>query len=206
MRAAALAALALAAGCAHRRTLPYYADHTLTPEWLAPSAAADTVHRVGDFRLTDQRGRVVDGATVAGKIYVASFFYAECQQLCPKLRTQLQRVQGAFAGDANVMILSHTIAPAADSVSVLRRYAAENRLDGRQWLLLTGARPEIERLARDAYFVELRDAGGKTLGRLLHTETFALVDRDGHIRGLYDGSLPYDVSRLIEDIRTLEAD
>src|SRR5690348_6817811 len=80
MRAAALVALALAAGCAHRRTLPYYADRTLTPEWLAPSTAADTVHRVGDFRLTDQRGRVVDRATVAGKIYVASFFYAECQQ------------------------------------------------------------------------------------------------------------------------------
>ncbi|HVX41337.1 MAG TPA: SCO family protein [Gemmatimonadaceae bacterium] len=201
-----LAAL-LAIGCTRataRRGLPYYTNRTLTPVWIDSIGARDTVHRIGDFTLVDQRGRTVGRATVAHRIYVASFFYAECQQLCPKLRSQLQRVQAAFQRDTNVMILSHTIAPEADSVSVLRRYATENHLDSNKWLLLTGARSEIERLARDEYYVELRDSGGKTTGRLLHTETFALVDRDGHIRGLYDGSLSYDVSQLIDDIRTLE--
>ncbi len=199
-------ALLLAGACAGPRTLPYYADRTLTPEWLGAHASADTLHRVGDFHLVDQRGRAVTRATVAGRVYVASFFYAGCRQLCPKLRSQLQRVQASFSRDTDVMILSHTIAPEADSVAVLRRYAAENHLDSTKWLLLTGKQSEIEHLARDEYYVELRDTGGKTLGRLLHTETFALVDRAGHIRGLYDGSLPYDVSRLIEDIHTLEGE
>lgn len=206
MNARLIAALVLVAGCAHPRALPYYADRSLTPQWFGTSAVPDTLHRVGDFHLVDQTGETVDRSTVDNRVYVASFFYAECQQLCPKLRSQLQRVQAAFVRDTNVMILSHTIAPEADSISVLRRYAVENHLDDRKWLLLTGARSEIERLARDEYYVELRDAGGKTMGRLLHTETFALVDRDGHIRGLYDGSLPYDVTRLIEDIHTLESE
>jgi len=86
---------------------------------------------------------------------------------------------------------------------VLARYARENHLDDHRWLLLTGARAEIERVARDGYFVELADSGGKTNGRLLHTETFVLVDQAGRIRGVYDGSLAYDVSRLIDDIRIL---
>ena len=194
----------IAATAVHRNAarLPYYTDRSLAPRWIDDGIAAST-HVVGDFQLVDQRGAPVNAETVRGKVYVASFFYASCRQLCPKIRSQLSRVASAYAGDDRVLILSHTIAPESDSVAVLERYARENAIDGRRWRLLTGARREIERLARDAYYVELRDAGGKTTGRLLHTETMVLVDAGGHIRGVYDGSLAYDVSRLIEDIRTV---
>jgi len=201
----AIAAMFAMAGCRHAATVPYYGDRTLTPRFIADdSPVLDTMHRVGEFQFVDQRGRSVNSRTVRGKIVVASFFYASCRQLCPTLRSQLQRVQAAFHDDDGVMILSHTIAPESDSVEVLARYARENKLDDRRWLLLTGAHAEIDRIARDGYFVELADRGGKTAGRLLHTETFVLVDRAGRIRGVYDGSLAYDVSRLIDDIRSLQ--
>jgi protein SCO1 len=193
----------LLAACGHRASLPYYTDRTLTPVW--PKNGGRVAHRVGDFRLLDQAGRAVTADSVRGRVYVAAFFYASCHQVCPKIRSQLTRVASAFATDDSVMILSHTIAPESDSVVALARYARANAIDGRRWRLLTGERPEIERLASDAYFVELRDSGGKTTGRLLHTETIVLVDESGHIRGLYDGTLPYDISRLIEDIRVLRS-
>jgi protein SCO1/2 len=188
-----------AKGCVST-TLPFYIDRSLTPTWAVPDSA---MHYVGDFALVDQNGRVTSRDDVRGKVYVASFFYTSCEQLCPKLRSQLSRVVDEFARDDSVIVLSHTIAPESDSVSVLRRYAKENHLDAKKWRLLTGSHAEIERLARDAYFVELRDSGGKTAGKLLHTETFVLVDAQGRIRGLYDGSLAYDVSQLIKDIHTL---
>jgi protein SCO1 len=191
------------AACARRDHLPYYVDRTLTPVWPGWGRSADTLHRVSDFDLVDQLGRVVSGETIRDRIVVASFFYASCRQLCPTLRSQLQRVQTAFDARSGVMILSHTIAPESDSLEVLARYSRENHIDASRWLLLTGARSEIERLARQSYFVELSDSGGKTNGRLLHTETFVLIDRRGHIRGVYDGSLAYDVTRLIEDIERL---
>lgn len=196
----------VASGCRHATSLPYYGDRTLTPHFVADdSRALDTLHHVGDFSFVDQRGRSITRQTVSDKIVVASFFYASCRQLCPTLRSQLQRVQATFRDDTGVMILSHTIAPESDSVEVLERYARQNHLDDQRWLLLTGARSEVERMARDDYFVELTDSGGKTNGKLLHTETFVLVDQAGRIRGVYDGSLAYDVSRLIEDIHTLRA-
>jgi protein SCO1/2 len=196
-----------AAACGRPNRLPYYVDRTLTPVWVGARALGeDTLHRVSNFQLVDQRGRLVSGATIANKIVVASFFYASCRQLCPMLRSQLQRVQASFDARSGVMILSHTIAPESDSVEVLARYARENHMDAARWLLLTGARAEIERLARDSYFVELSDSGGKTRGRLLHTETFVLIDRRGHLRGVYDGSLAFDVTRLIEDIELLRGE
>ena len=134
---------------------------------------------------------------------MASFFYSECRTLCPDLRAQLARVRDAFEGDTTVRLLSHSVMPERDDPARLAHYAVRNGVDGVQWKVLTGERSEIERLARDAYFVELADTTGNTRGRLRHTETLVLVDGEGFIRGVYDGSLPYDVTQLIADIRQL---
>jgi protein SCO1/2 len=186
-------------------SLPYYDDATLTPRWRDARDAADaaTTHHVGDFHLVDAHGKSVSRADVAGRVYVAAFFYSECRTLCPNVRDQLARVHEAFAGDTLVRILSHSVSPERDDPARLDRYAAHNHVDGVQWRLLTGSRAELERLARDAYFVELSDTTGNTSGRLRHTETLLLVDGEGRIRGAYDGSLAYDVDQLIADIRVL---
>ena len=36
------------------------------------------------------------------------------------------------------------------------------------------------------------------------TETVVLVDGNGHIRGVYNGTLAFDITRLTEDVRTLQ--
>ena len=186
------------------RALPYYSDVSLTPRWPVTAGDRATMHRVGNFNLVDASRRPVTRRDVRGRIYVASFFYTECRTLCPDLRAQLARVRDAFAGDSAVRILSHSVMPERDDPARLAHYAVRNGVDGTQWKLLTGAHAELARLARDAYFVELADTTGNTRGRLRHTETLVLVDGDGHIRGVYDGSLAYDVTQLIADIRMLE--
>lgn len=186
------------------RELPYYSDASLTPRWPATNADRAGVHRVGDFQLVDASGRSVSRRDVKDRIYVASFFYTQCRTLCPDLRAQLARIRDEFRGDSTVFILSHSVMPEIDDAARLAHYAVRNGVDGRQWKLLTGARTELARLARDAYFVELADTTGNTRGRLRHTETLVLVDGDGHIRGVYDGSLAYDVTQLIADIHHLK--
>lgn len=185
------------------RGLPFYDDSTLTPHWPTSARAANAFHRVGAFHLLASDGRAVTEADVAGHVYVASFFYSECRTLCPDLEAQLARVHEAFAGDTNVMILSHSVMPERDDAARLAHYAVRNGIDGRQWRLLTGDRAELTHLAHDAYFVELADTTGNTRGQLRHTETLVLVDGSGRIRGVYDGSLAYDVTQLIADITQL---
>lgn len=60
---------------------------------------------------------------MAGKIYVADFFFTTCPTICPKMKTQLLRIYDKFAEDVRVRILSHTIDPEFDGVHVLKDYA-----------------------------------------------------------------------------------
>jgi len=202
-----LVASAMGAGAAYglqprREPLPFYTSPDLAPRWMS-ERRAEAIHRVAPFRLTDQDGRTVTERDVAGKVYVASFFFTRCQQLCPILGTGLRRVQSAFAADGGVLILSHSVTPEMDGVPALRRWAAAHGARGGRWHLLTGDRAQLRRLAERSYFVELSDTTGNTQGTLVHTETLVLVDEHGHLRGVYDGSLPYDVTQLIADLHTL---
>ena len=185
--------------------LPFYQTSDRTPEWITPGAPAYArIHRVADFSLVDQDGVTVTGATVAGKVYVASFFFATCQQLCPTLRSNLAKVQEAFRADTNVLILSHTVAPEHDDTAVLQRYARTNGIVRGKWHLLTGPAAAIGRLARESYFAQLPDSINGAPTPALHSETFVLVDGQHRIRGVYDGSLMFDVERLIADIHALK--
>jgi protein SCO1/2 len=206
-RAASALLVWLAAGCSPEADgLPYYRTADLTPEWLAPDSPELTAaHRVPDFAFFDQDGQVVSGAELDGRVYVANFFFTSCSQICPMMRSNLARVQEAFLDDAGVRLLSHSVTPGADSASVLAAYAEANGIRSGKWHLVTGSFEEIRSLAQSGYFVELEDPTGYAAGGVMHTETLVLVDGQGHIRGVYSGTLAYDVERLIEDIRILRS-
>ena len=183
--------------------LPFYRNVEMTPEWIAASSEDyDGIHRVGDFSFVDQDGETVTEADFDGKIYVANFFFVHCAAICPTMRTNLAKVQEAFRDDAEVVLLSHTVMPETDTVPVLQNYATINDVISGKWHLVTGSREAVYTLARDAYFADLE--ADLAEDNILHSENFFLVDQDRRIRGIYNGTLPLDVQRLIEDIATLK--
>ncbi len=65
-------------------------------------------------------------------------------------------------------------------------------------------RTAIYKLARDSYFAD-EDLDLQNLeNEFLHTENFYLVDKNRRIRGVYKGTFPTEVNRLIEDIEILK--
>jgi protein SCO1/2 len=202
LRAALLIAVV---GCgSHDSTLPYYVSEQLTPEWMGDDAVNDsTIHRIGDFRLINQRREVVTDRSLSGRITVAHFFFTRCAGVCPKTQPNLARVLSKFPGDARIQIFSHSVKPEEDSIAQLVAYAAEHHVLDRRWNFLTGSRSEIERLAKDLYFANLNDGRSYGVADLVHTETVFLVDPRGRIRGVYNGTLELDMDRLVEDIRVL---
>jgi protein SCO1/2 len=194
LRIGSLAQLLLlgAVGCSPGTDrLPYYTGPDLTPEWLAAgSAESSSIHRVPDFTLVDQDGRVVTKADLEGSVYVANFFFTSCSQICPTMRSNLAKVQHAFLDDDGVRLLSHSVTPEIDSVSVLAAYARANGIRSGKWHLVTGPLEQIHALARHGYFVSLDDERGYDSSEVIHAETFVLVDGRGHIRGVYTGPPP----------------
>ena len=186
-------------------TLPFFNQPDWTPEWINETDSGyENIHTIPSFSFLDQDGKVVDESLVKGKIYVANFFFTKCRNICPKMTNNMRLLQEAFKNDTSILLLSHSVTPETDDVNVLNKYAIENKVDAEKWHLLTGDKKAIYGLAKQQYFA------GDTVGyyqsgnEFLHTENFILVDQHRRIRGVYNGTLPVEINRIIEDIAILK--
>lgn len=160
---------------------------------------------IPDFAFVSQYGDTVTSKALDGKVYVADFFFTSCPTICPKMKVQLKRVYEKFKGNSNVMMLSHTIDPAHDSVPVLKEFADNLGITGRQWLFVTGDREKIYDIGQNSYMVTAQ-ADSTAPGGVVHSGAFILVDKAKHIRGIYDGTTEAGVDKLMADIDRLLAE
>ncbi len=167
----------------------------------------DTIYnRIPPFKLIDQNGDTVSQSLVKGKLYVASFFFTRCGTICPKISSQLTRVQSIFQQNPDILFLSHTVDPEHDRPEQLKAYAKRYEAISGKWYFLTGTKADIYELAMHGYYLPTVDAGlkeGKPDETFIHSEKLVLVDKDGIVRGFYDGTDKEDVDRLVLEIRVL---
>lgn len=161
------------------------------------------IHTIGSFRLTDQLGRPFTEARTKGKIYVADFFFTTCQSICIPMGRHMETLVGQFKDDPEILFVSHTVDPETDSVPVLKAYADSHHAPADKWFLLTGSKKEIYALAREDYKVTALEGDGGP-DDFVHTQNFALVDKQGRIRGYYDGTQQAEMDKLAKDIRVLK--
>lgn len=187
--------------------LPYYSDESFTAHWLIPnSKEEENFHKIPDFNLTNQLGEKVTQKTFENKIYVTDFFFTSCPGICPKMTRNMFKIQEEFKDDSDILFLSHSVTPSIDSVSVLKNYAESNGVIDNKWHLVTGDKNEIYELGRNQYFVE-NDLGiPKDINDFLHTENFLLVDKNKHIRGIYNGLNRASIAQLITDVKSLKSE
>ncbi|MEZ0542099.1 SCO family protein [Fibrella arboris] len=192
-------------GTSADESVPYYNSPDFTPLWPATSSevAQKITHRIADFSFRNQANQLVTQETVAGKIHVASFFFTSCPTVCPKMTALLKAVQDTFQTEPKVALLSFSVTPWIDSVPRLQRYATSKGVVPGKWHLLTGNRSQIYALARQSYFAEEAIGFTKDSTEFLHTEHLLLVDQHRRIRGVYNGTQPLDIDKLIADIRAL---
>jgi protein SCO1/2 len=183
-------------GCQQEKKLPF-----LGPKEIGKQG--DTLyHKIPDFKFLNQDSLWISEKNMAGKIYVADFFFTTCPTICPKMKTQLLRIYDKFAEDDRVRILSHTIDPEYDGVRVLKEYAKKLNITSPRWNLLTGKKSDIYRLGEKSYMVTAQEDANE-VGGFVHSGAFILVDQNRHVRGIYDGTKEEDVNHLIEDMTLL---
>jgi protein SCO1/2 len=174
---------------------------------------ANTIfHTVPSFTLLNQNSDSISNSDLAGKVYVADFFFTTCPSICPIMTNNLVKVQRAFKGVENFALVSHTVNPDYDREDVLKEYAAKMHADTTNWHFLTGTKEAIYNTAFHGYFA---NAGEDELapGGFLHSEYFILVDglgrvrsgydKQGNVKGVYEGTNDQDVLQLINDIKKL---
>lgn len=163
----------------------------------------DPISKVRDFSFTTQDGKAFTQKDVAGKIYLAEFFFTTCQGICPVMNNNMKQVYEKFKAVPDFLILSHTCDPAKDSAARLKVYADSMQVDTQKWIFLTGRKDSLYNMARLSYTI---DDPANNLSNpeddFLHTQFWALVDRHGNVRGIYDGLKQKEINKLFKDIDT----
>ncbi len=186
-------------------TLPFFNSALLTPEWIAQNTDEyQKIHKIAKFELTNQEGELITNEIYKGKIYVADFFFVTCPGICPILEKNMSILQEKYMNDEEVFMLSHTVMPTKDSVPVLKQYAVENEINSRKWNLVTGDKKQLYDLARTSYFADEDFVKTQDEDAFIHTENFVLVDKQGRIRGVYNGTIKLEIQRLIRHIDMLK--
>ena len=160
---------------------------------------------VRPFSFTNQDGDTISESNVAGKVYVAEYFFTTCDGICPIMNNNMKTVYEAYKDEPNFLILSHTVDPDKDSVGRLKYYADSMKVDTKKWWFLTGSKDSLYQAARVSYLLD--DPKNNSVNieeQFLHTQFFALVDRNGQVRKkIYDGLKKNELEEMIKDIDVL---
>lgn len=194
-----------------KKTLPIFNPSDVNPELVDTTVQhISKYHTIADFTFINQNGKKITQNVYKNKIYVADFFFTTCPTICPKMTDNMVWLQEKIKNMPDILLLSHSVTPDIDSVSVLKKYALEKGVLDDKWNLVTGNKKDIYYIARKSYLA-VETGKPEELYDMVHTENFILIDKKGRIRGFYDGTnldKPTEegvknVTQLLEDIKWL---
>ena len=184
-------------------TLPIYSPNMVSTELVQEDIRhVKKYHKISNFSLTNQNGKIITQEYYDNKIYIADFFFTTCPTICPIMTENMFQIQEKTIGN-DVLLVSYSVTPEIDSTAQLKKYALEKGVNDNKWNLLTGDKKQIYDLARKSYLVAKNDGDGGKYD-MIHTENFVLIDKEKRIRGFYDGTNNEEMDKLLKDVKILE--
>jgi protein SCO1 len=160
------------------------------------------------FVLTERSGQPFDSSTMKGKVWVADFFFASCPGVCLDMTQRISYIKNATLDLPDARFLSIST-DEKDTPEVLRGYAERHKA-GDRWFFVTGEKAKVFQLSVDGFKLALADAEGVSVAeKFIHSTKLVLIDRQGWIRGYYDGigeKQAAEAERLIADVKRLHAE
>lgn len=175
-----------------------------------PLASSDSPQRqalpsqgpADDFEMEDQNSQRVQLSQFRGRTVLMTFFYAQCPDgdFCSLINHNLKQVWEALdeSSRQELVLLSITLDPVADTPAALKEYAANQGFDLPEWHFLTGY-PETLLQVTQAYGIAREeiaprdhvhaDSSVHQHGQgIRHMAQALLVDQKGEVRGAYLGA------------------
>lgn len=163
----------------------------------------DTIYQtIPAFQFINQDSTIIDNQLFDGKIYVADFFFTSCPTICPVMHRNLLKVYDKYNGNAEVMLLSHSIDYKYDVPHILKKYATKLGVKGNQWQFVHGSKEVTYSLAKNNYLVAV-GVDPKAPGGYVHQGYLVLIDKEKRVRGAYDGTDEKQVQQLLKDMDIL---
>lgn len=175
----------------------------------APESALTRKRLVADFTLTDSFGRPVARSELTGKVSVVGFFLSTCAASSISACSHLAEIQRRTAEQPDVQLFSITVDPVGDQPQTLREVGAKFRAETNRWRFLTGRRGDVERLIKHSFLSAAAIEKYQRTGANPLTDQcdqIVIVDRDGWVRGHFDGTRFSSVTRVLEAVAQLRSE
>lgn len=165
------------------------------------------IGQVKDFALTNQLNQPVSLSHLAGKIWVGNVIFTRCPGPCAKLTREMAQLQKLLPKDPTVQLVTLTADPDFDTPKVLQAYGKNFGADETNWMLLTGPKPVLYRLAINDLLLAVSE---KPVNErefdndlFVHSTKFVLVDKHGRIRGVFEGTDPVAKDGIVLAVQKL---
>jgi len=155
------------------------------------------VGRVHDFELVDSNNNPFTLNHLKGRVWIADFFFTTCGDICPIMNKNMAALSRSYQKVKGIHLVSISVNPEFDTPEVLREYEKKLDVNRSHWHFLTGDRKSIKDLAVNSFKL------GKIDEPVFHSSYFTLVDRNGLIRGYYDGTKQENINTLFKDAAQL---
>ena len=154
-----------------------------------------------DFQMVDQQGKKVTNADLRGKVLVVDFIFTTCPTICPRLTERMATLGKQLEADADIHLVSITVDPENDTPEKLAAYGSRYGAKPEQWTFLTGEPEHVRTTVLKGFKMAVRRLSDVNID---HAEKFVLVDKQMHMRGVYDTD-DASLASLVKQARELAA-
>lgn len=161
---------------------------------------------IGNFSLVDETGAPFTDEAMKGHVTIVNFIFTRCDTICPVSTMKMERIQQKmFDVKAKVKLVSFSVDPEYDTPPRLLEYATKYRYRPDQWKFVTGPRDAVFDVVETQFMTSMMRLPDKPNGvpDISHQGYFLLVDRNGHLRGIYDSDRITQLDELMHDARQL---
>ena len=173
-------------------TLPYFGPIEVVN--------GDTIHHtIPDFEFTGTDGKPFSSEQLEGKVYVAEFFQVE---------SRMRLVVDDFKDEPDIEFVSFSAHDGFENSRKMAIYAEVIYADTARWHFLSGSKEEVLNIAVEGFFKGSQEAS--KIEELINSyNVYVLIDKHGHIRGIYDGgkrqeAIISEINRVKDGIRLLK--
>jgi protein SCO1/2 len=144
--------------------------------------------------LVDQDGAPFSSQSLVGKPYVASFMFTSCNSVCPRMNSEMQKLQKELP--ANFQLVSVTVDPETDTPAKLKAYGQNLGADFSRWHMLTGDKDKLLDAAKQLKLPYMDWPAG-------HSDRILLIDAAGNVRGAYKSTDDAEIAKLLKEAKAI---
>jgi cytochrome oxidase Cu insertion factor (SCO1/SenC/PrrC family) len=155
--------------------------------------------RIAAFTMQEARQGALSNKDLAGRVWIGATLFTHCPTICPTITMAMAELQEQFKDDEDFRLVSVTVDPARDTPEVLQKFAGGYGAEKGRWFFVRHPqREEIGKFVKTTLFLPYND-----MEPLEHSRHISLIDRDGTVRGMWDGTDRAEVEKLAAAIRAL---